>query len=341
MERNLKFLIAALFILFIMFFIPFWEAISLALIFSLLLFPLLYKLDKHHRVKGKLAIAAVIVTTLMLLLPFSLGFYAATSRVLTLAKESRGQAEVSVLETENLKKGLIQKIKDYGKRNQVYVSKETIDSVDKITSNIEEKIVDSSKNILLSIPEFSVHLLIFTLAFYIFLRYGTKVKNLILNLNLLKEGNLNELINVSQEACYQTVISLIIVGTVQATVVLGGAWFAGFSELLLIFSLTFIFSFIPVIGAGPVALVLSLMKFIDGDWKMGFLLLVVSIIAGTIDNLLKPIFLKRSTNMDSAISLISIIGAIVVLGIAGLFIGPVIGYISVYYFNKLNTISRG
>ena len=104
-----------------------------------------------------------------------------------------------------------------------------------------------------------------------------------------------------------------------------GSSIFGFHEFFLIFVVTFILSFIPVIGAAPVSFVLAITAFVIGQSGNGIGLLVVTGIAGSIDNIIKPyVFSAREEGAHPIMSLIGIIGSIIVFGLPGLLLGPLL-----------------
>jgi predicted PurR-regulated permease PerM len=57
-------------------------------------------------------------------------------------------------------------------------------------------------------------------------------------------------------------------------------------------------------------------------WK-GIILLVVFIgVVGTVDNLVKPVLIRRGTEIDTLWIFLSVLGGIGVFGFLGLFLGP-------------------
>jgi predicted PurR-regulated permease PerM len=101
-------------------------------------------------------------------------------------------------------------------------------------------------------------------------------------------------------------------------------------DFMVVFVVTFFVSFIPVIGAGPVALVLALYKLLLGDYGDAIGLGVVGIIAGTVDNLVRPYLISSNEgDLHPIVSLLAIIGALVIFGMPGLLLGPVIASVAV------------
>lgn len=84
----------------------------------------------------------------------------------------------------------------------------------------------------------------------------------------------------------------------------------------------------------PVAFLLAVVKIFQHNPTMVIVLIITGIIAGSIDNIIKPLIMKKGVELDGALLLIIIMGSIVVLGLPGLLIGTVVGTTVAYYFKK-------
>ena len=175
------------------------------------------------------------------------------------------------------------------------------------------------------LPEFVLALFVFTASLYYFLTEASTVKRVIVRLDLLSSREINQIISVVQRSSYQSLIVMAAIGAVQGLIVAGAAAAFGYPEFLIVFLVTFLFSFIPLLGTAPVPALLALISFAQGEIGSGAGLLVAAAIAGSVDNLLKPILLKGSGDeLHPIISLLAIIGAIIVYGIPGLLLGPIL-----------------
>ena len=125
-------------------------------------------------------------------------------------------------------------------------------------------------------------------------------------------------------------VSSIFIGVLQASIVGFGALVCGVGDFVVVFVVTFFCSFIPVIGAGPVALALSVYQLFLGEYGSAIVLGVLAFVAGTVDNLLRPYLVSSSeADLHPIVSLLAIIGALVTFGMPGLFLGPVIASVAV------------
>jgi predicted PurR-regulated permease PerM len=61
-----------------------------------------------------------------------------------------------------------------------------------------------------------------------------------------------------------------------------------------------------------------------GDPLWGTVLLIFTIIAGTIDNVIRPVLIKKGADLPLIMIFAGVIGGLIAFGIVGLFIGPVV-----------------
>jgi predicted PurR-regulated permease PerM len=186
--------------------------------------------------------------------------------------------------------------------------------------------VKVSAAMIAGLPDFVMSFLVFLAALYIFIVFSKQIKKFAITMKILAPHKLNKTIEVSQKACFSTLFSSIIIGGIQALTVSLGSLIFGYHEFVLIFIFTFFVSFIPVIGAGPVAMVLAANSFISGDIGKAIGLFIVSIVAGLIDNLIKPYVLASSDEDDThpLIAILVFVGAVLVYGFVGLLLGPLL-----------------
>lgn len=137
--------------------------------------------------------------------------------------------------------------------------------------------------------------------------------------------NLNKLLVAFKGCCRTVILSSFVTGFAQALLTTIGAAIFTNADSVLIFSVTFLLSFVPVIGAGPVSLILAISAFADSNWGSGAGLLVFSAVSSVLDNILRPFLLAGTTKIPSIWALFCTIGAVLVFGLPGLFIGPLTG----------------
>lgn len=173
-------------------------------------------------------------------------------------------------------------------------------------------------------PEFLLQLFVFVASLYYFLVKRREFLSWFKDRKLLSTDSLSRLIDVLQRVCYTVVFSTLIVASVQATIVTAAASISGFDNLMIIFILTFFMSFLPVVGSVPVSGALALFSFLQGDVSHGIVMLVALGFAGGIDNVIRAYILSAEEEIHPLVSLLTLIGALAMFGISGLFLGPII-----------------
>lgn len=88
---------------------------------------------------------------------------------------------------------------------------------------------------------------------------------------------------------------------------------------------TFIFAFIPFLGASPMWILGALYLYLQGSYVKFVLMLICGVIAGLIDNIVRALILKgRHGGLHPLVGLIAVFGGINVFGIFGVLIGPMV-----------------
>jgi len=121
----------------------------------------------------------------------------------------------------------------------------------------------------------------------------------------------------------------IVVGLVQGTLMtLAFAW-TDLPRPLLFGCLTFLCSFIPFVGSGPVGIGALILLAARSDWS-GFLIVgVFFAVASLSDNFLRPWILKGSAELHPLLAFVCVLGGLATFGFAGLFLGPIFAALGV------------
>ncbi|MDZ4660974.1 MAG: AI-2E family transporter [Pseudomonadota bacterium] len=336
------FLLAAITALSFLFFFaivsPFILTISLSGIFAVGLTPLVEKIRKKYGIGRQRIVIGIIIlvimvftslTSLCIFRIYDLSLGADKEKTIAFLKginnsvgtssaylETRIQSSLSVLGIKSNPK--------LGQQSQAFMTK------------IGEWSLQISTKFFSMLPEFFVHFLVFILMLFLFFRFGKKLRGLLLRSRLVTAEEVDTVNELLQSSGGTMLSANFIVGMVQASVVTLAAFVVGLNEWAIIFTLTFICSFIPVIGAGPIGLFLAGLCFSMGMNGAAVFMIVISFVSGTIDNIIRPYLVARSEeNLNPIISLIGLIGAVSVFGFPGIFLGPFVMSVASSSFPKL------
>ncbi|HEX2327194.1 MAG TPA: AI-2E family transporter [Candidatus Angelobacter sp.] len=115
------------------------------------------------------------------------------------------------------------------------------------------------------------------------------------------------------------------VGALQGTLTGLTFWVLGLESPVLWGVVTAFFSLVPVIGSAAVWVPASIVLLLTGHVLKGILLLVVgALIIGTVDNIVRPLIVRKSVRMHMLLVFFSLLGGLRAFGVLGLFVGPVI-----------------
>jgi len=118
-------------------------------------------------------------------------------------------------------------------------------------------------------------------------------------------------------------LGVVVTAFVQASLGAAGIWVAGvpfaglLSALLLIVCLVQIGPLLPLLGC-------VIWVYMNGSHLTATLLLVWSIGVTMLDNIMRPILIRRSVSLPMVLIISGVLGGLLSMGVIGLFIGPVI-----------------
>jgi predicted PurR-regulated permease PerM len=100
-------------------------------------------------------------------------------------------------------------------------------------------------------------------------------------------------------------------------------------------------SLLPAVGAAMVWIPVAVYFFFTGAFVKGVgLVLWGSLVIGLVDNFLRPILVGKDTRMPDYLVLVATLGGIVVFGLNGFVIGPVIAAIFLVSWEMLASVRQ-
>jgi len=143
------------------------------------------------------------------------------------------------------------------------------------------------------------------------------------------------LFDVFGEFSRNLVVGSVATAGIQGLVAGMGYAFAGVGNVLFLAILTGIGSFVPVVGTVVVWIpVVGYLIFTGAYGSAVFLALWCLVLVGSIDNVLKPLFMRGNTDIHPLLVFLAVFGGLYWMGLSGLFVGPVL----VAFFLALYTI---
>ena len=128
---------------------------------------------------------------------------------------------------------------------------------------------------------------------------------------------------LSAQAIRAVALGVVVTALVQSMIGGIGLIIAGVPYPLLLMSVMFLFG-VAQIGAVPVLLGAVVWVYWSSGTFWAVVLLVWTVIAGSLDNVLRPILIRRGADVPLLLIFAGVIGGLLAFGMIGLFVGPVV-----------------
>jgi predicted PurR-regulated permease PerM len=324
-----------LFVLVCRLFAPFFTVLLWSILFYILLSPMhrriTSKLD-HTKTSGKVLLslwAALFSagTVVIILLPLSFVGFQFFKQITELINAIRdylashsGQTMANLM-LEDISRG----IEEFSSGQIVIDPGDMRSRMLMFLSSGLQTLIQFSRNLAMNVSSFFAGLVFMIFSLFFFYLDGAYLLSLALHVIPIKNDYINALVGKFKEITKNLVLGYIMVALVQA--VLAYLIFVIFQVrgALVFAALTFICVFIPIIGGGLVWLPLGIVRILGGNLVQGIVFIVVSgIFISTLDNIIRPIFLKNQIQLHPLIIFFAILGGLRVFGFNGIIMGPMV-----------------
>jgi len=348
MMRNLSFwflilLVAGIGILFFQVIQPFVLTVFIAIILAVLFHPTHQWISDH--IYGKTRIAAFLTTVIALmlvLLPISITLLMAGSQVLDSGKivmawvndKPTDQIEDAIEEIErtSIGKALHDAYSKLPANQQTQIGKSATRLVDGGTTMLYDK----TQNLISNLFKFVIGVCVMTLSLYYFLADRELFLDELHKLLPLEWREERNLAGRFQSLCRGVVLGTVAAGLAQAFFAGIAFAFIGVSQLWLLIVLTMFCSFIPFIGAAIVWLGVVAMLLFDQQYVAAVGLTIYGVVViGAADNLVRAHVIGTQSRLHPLIALVTVLGAIEMVGLWGIFLGPMV---AAFFYALLNIV---
>jgi len=212
---------------------------------------------------------------------------------------------------------------------QIIISSDDINNQLKalITNELlgNKQMVFFSGNIVKIFGKLAINMLVMVFSLFFFFADGPYLARLVLRAIPIKTEYISTLTKKFMDITRNLFLGYIIVALLQAVVAFIIFSIFNVNGSLVLAVVTFLFVFIPVLGATVVYLPLAVVKIANGDIVGGVVFLIVSaVFISGIDNILRPIFLRDRIQLHPLIIFFAILGGLTVFGFNGFILGPVL-----------------
>jgi predicted PurR-regulated permease PerM len=170
-----------------------------------------------------------------------------------------------------------------------------------------------------------VGMVVTSLGLYDCLVDGDQILRMGKDLSPLDESVEDALVDNFGRVCRGVVMGTLAAALAQSMLAGLGFWVAGVSNVLLLMVVTMVFSFIPFLGAGSVVAIVALWIALDGRYAAAGLLVAYGlVVVSTCDNVIRAYVIGNEAQMNPLIAFITVIGAIQLIGLWGVLVGPLV-----------------
>jgi predicted PurR-regulated permease PerM len=145
-------------------------------------------------------------------------------------------------------------------------------------------------------------------------------------------------LRLAAQAIRSVALGVVLTALIQSILAGFGLWLCGIPHPGLLTAIAFIFG-IAQIGPAPVLLPSVIWLYWTGNSGWGTALLVWSVPVAALDNVMRPILIRRGVQLPLLLIVAGVIGGLISFGVVGLFIGPVI--LAATYTLAKDWVARG
>jgi len=132
-----------------------------------------------------------------------------------------------------------------------------------------------------------------------------------------------EVVRLAGQAIRSVALGVVVTAIAQTAVVGIGFAITGIPQALLLSAVVLLLC-VAQLGPGLVAIPATIWLFSSGATVPGIVLAIFTLVGMTMDNVLRPILIRRGADLPLLLILIGVIGGLLSFGLLGLFLGPVI-----------------
>jgi len=317
-------------------FTPFFTALLWSILLYILFSPLHRRLIKNlnfDTMKGKIlrsfwAIVFVLGTMAVIFIPLSVMASLFFRQIMDLGRYAREMLNERPESLHDFFEKISVFIRDVS-AGQIIISSDDINNQlkDLITKELlgNKQMVFLSSNIVKTIGMLAINTLVMVFSLFFFYADGPYLSRLVLRAIPIRAEYISALTKKFMDITRNLFFGYIIVALLQSVVAFIIFSIFKINGSLVLAVVTFIFVFIPVLGATVVYIPLAILKIVSGNIAGGVVFFIVSaIFISGIDNVLRPIFLRDRIQLHPLIIFFAILGGLAVFGFNGFILGPVL-----------------
>jgi predicted PurR-regulated permease PerM len=338
-SKSLLVLVLAATLLFFLILWPFFGAVCWAVFISIVFWPLHQRfLQGAHGRRNTAAFASLTLILLIVILPCALLVASITQEASVLVEQVRsGQIQVATFFQRALEalpqwlRGILQRL---GLADLAMLQQKVLASASASGQMLTSRVVGIGQ---VTLDFFVAFFVMIYLLFFLF-RDGDRLTQSISRAIPLHPQHTRRLLTQFATVVRATVKGNIVVALIQGALGAVAFWVLGLPGAVLWGAMMALLSLLPAVGAALVWGPVALWFFFSGEIVKGVGLVIWgAVVIGLVDNFLRPILVGKDTRMPDYLVLVATLGGIVVFGLNGFVIGPVIAAVFLVSWEMLAT----
>lgn len=305
--------------------LPFLPAIIWATTLVIATWPLMLLVQRHT---GNRRGRAAMIMTLVLLLILIVPLWLAVSAVVSNTDEIGGLIHAFLSLRVSPPPSWLSDIPLLGTRaTKAWMKLSTGDRLEALTPQLEPYVgaitqwVASTAG---SLGSMFLHFLLTTLIAALMYLSGERAAATVIRFGRRLAGDRGEMaVRLAAQAIRSVALGVVVTAVAQSTVACIGLVVVGIPFAPVLTAMIFLLCLIQL-GPGLVLVPAVAWMYYSGDAFWATVLLVFTIIAGTMDQLIRPALIRRGADLPVLLILAGVIGGLVAFGMLGVFIGPTI-----------------
>jgi len=286
--------------------------IMLAIVLAYVLAPAQRRLEQHVSAGS----AAITLTSLSVLLLLALVAYIVTTAI------QEGLALLSAIQAGAFSQAVIQ---DRMAANGYVVDLDLLSATyhGPITIGMD-RLATGAMTAIGGLPGVLIGLTVTTFVLFVLLRDGERLFAWLRAVVPIADDIQRELIGELDDLMWASVVGNAAVAGIQAVLLGIGLVLVGMPGVVFLTVATFVLCLLPLVGAFGVWIPVSIYLLGTGRPDQALVIFVIGSVVSTSDSYLRPAIINRSGALNVAVITVGIFGGIIVFGVVGLFIGPVV-----------------
>jgi len=324
-------LLAAVGVVVVMTFWPFWQMIALASILAWAFLPIHHWFLKKIKSETFSAIATMAVIFIILMIPGYFLVRSAIREILLFIQHYEDGSLVAAI------MNIIQAVPPEWRATAGDVVQRFFGSM----VNVGSLLIRTTSFILSSAAMVVLNLFVLLMATFFFLKDRRTIASALHKFLPLSDGQENMLTRRIGDAVTGVTRGTFLTALAQGLTALAGFAFAGLSEAIVLGIATFFAAFIPIFGVGIVFTPVMLYLLATRSFAGAIILAIWWIIAANIDNVLRPYLVGTRASIHPLAVLLGAFGGIEVFGPLGVVFGPILIAIFMALVESYNVMRRG